>query len=217
MNKTLSKYILFGGVIVIIPLLLFTIKNAMEADNLPAILGERTKDENGEWEYHTIAPFEVTNQDGESLTSADYNEKLYIANFFFTSCPVICPRMTEQINDLYQDYAIYQNELAFISFSIDPARDSVSRLKNFADRFEIDYVNWDFVRTDKETVYQIARNDFLLTALAGTEEANDFIHSEYVTLIDAEQRIRGYYDLSEEEDVAKIKSDLDKLLNYYFK
>lgn len=177
-------------------------------------LGETTKDSDGNKVYHQIGAFEVMNQNGEILTQEDFKGKIHIANFFFTSCPVICPKMTTNLKELIQDELNFP-ELNFISFSIDPKRDSIQKMKTFAEKFEIDESNWHFVRADKKEIYTLARNSYFLVAVEGSQERNDFIHSEQVALVDKNLHIRGFYDAMKEDEVKQLKKDIIKLKKSY--
>lgn len=174
-------------------------------------LGNTTKDEQGNKVYHQIGEFKVVNQFGDTLTQDDMRGKIHVANFFFTSCPVICPKMTTNMKEGVQEKLKNIPELQFISFSIDPKRDSIQKMKKFAERFDIDESNWNFVVADKKDIYVLARNSYFLVAVEGTEERNDFIHSEQVALVDQNLHIRGFYDAMEEADMKQLKKDIIKL------
>jgi protein SCO1 len=177
------------------------------------VLGQTLKDEDGNKIYHTIAEFTVVNQNGDTITQEDLKGKIHIANFFFTSCPVICPRMTVNLQKVQNESSV--PELTFISFSIDPKRDSIQKMKQFAERFDIDESNWHFVRAEKEDIYKLVRYSYFLIAVEGSAEKNDFIHSEQVALIDKDLRIRGYYDAMDDEGIKQLTKDIKKLHKSY--
>jgi len=177
------------------------------------VLGQTTTDENGNRVYHSIADFEVVNQMGDTLRNDDFKGKIHVANFFFTSCPLICPTITQNLRTVQNNLSL--EELVFVSFSIDPKRDSVPRLKQFAERMRVDEANWHFVVADKSSIYLLARNSYFLVAVEGTAERNDFIHSEQVALVDKDMRIRGFYDGMDEQEMVKLESDILKLHRSY--
>lgn len=177
------------------------------------ILGETSRDSNGNVVYHTIAPFETINQKGEVISDTDFKGKIHVANFFFTSCPLICPTITQNLRTVQNNLSY--DDLAFVSFSIDPKRDTIGRLKQFAERMRVDESNWHFVVAVKSEIYLLARNSYFLVAVEGTADRNDFIHSEKVALVDKELRIRGFYDGMDELEMVKLERDIIKLHNSY--
>lgn len=208
------KYIFVGVIALIIAFVGYAMFNLSENIGELPILGETIKDNDGNKIHHTISSFEVINQFGDTLTEKDFKGKIHIANFFFTSCPVICPKMTTNLKEQIQD-ELEIPELEFISFSIDPKRDSIQKMKAFAEKFKVDESNWQFVRADKKEIYLLARNSYFLVAVEGSEERNDFIHSEQVALVDKDLQIRGFYDAMKEDEMKKLKKDIIKLKKSY--
>lgn len=208
------KYIFVGVISLMVAFIGYAMFNLNENVGKLPILGETVKDNDGNKIYHTISSFEVINQFGDTLTEKDFKGKIHIANFFFTSCPVICPKMTTNLKEQIQD-DLDIPELEFISFSIDPKRDSIQKMKTFAEKFEVDESNWHFVRADKKEIYILARNSYFLVAVEGSQERNDFIHSEQVALVDKDLQIRGFYDAMKEDEMKKLKKDIIKLKKSY--
>lgn len=208
------KYILVGILSMVLAFAGYSFINLITDYTELPYLGETIKDSEGNKVYHQIGSFEVINQNGEVLTEEDFKGKIHIANFFFTSCPVICPKMTNNLKDYVQN-ELNIPPLEFISFSIDPKRDSIQKMKAFAEKFGVDESNWHFVRGDKKEIYKLARNSYFLVAVEGSEERNDFIHSEQVALVDKELHIRGFYDAMKEEEVKQLKKDIIKLNKSY--
>jgi protein SCO1/2 len=159
---------------------------------------------------HTIAGFELTNQRGNNSTTEEWKDKIIVANFFFTHCPVICPKMTANLKEVQEVFKGEEN-LMFISFSVDPERDSVAQLKKFAKRFNLDERNWQLLTGPKKEIYRLARKSFQVVATDGDGGDDDFIHSDQLILIDTKKRIRGYYEGTEEKEAAQLIKDIKKL------
>lgn len=159
---------------------------------------------------HKIQDFELINQDGQRRAFHEWKGQIIIADFFFSHCPVICPKMTGNLkklsNQFQQDKGIH-----FISISIDPERDSAAQLKSYAHRFSIDTRKWDLLTGNKKDIYKLARNSFMVVATDGDGGPTDFIHSDKLVLIDRIGRIRGFYDGTDETAINKLSHDIKKL------
>ena len=156
---------------------------------------------------HTIADFELTNQNGEIITNKDYENKIYIADFFFTRCQSICIAMAYNMSEL-QAYYIDDNELMFLSHSVTPYIDSVAVLKEYADKKGVIDGKWNVTTGSKKHIYELARKSYFAVLDEGSGDENDFIHTEQFILVDKEKRIRGYYDGTDKKDIEKLKEDL---------
>ena len=164
-----------------------------------------------EGEQFTIKDFQLKNQNNNTVTLQQWKGKIVLANFFFTHCPVICPKMSGNLKGVQA--AFHGNEkLQFTSFSVDPERDSVPQLKAFAKRFGIRQ-NWDLLTGDKTVIYTLARKSFSVAADEGDGGEHDFIHSEKLVLIDQNQRIRGYYNGTSATAAQQLIQDIKKLQN----
>lgn len=163
-------------------------------------------------EDHRIEDFELLNQDGLLKGTAGWNGKIVVADFFFTHCPTICPKMTMSLKKVRSSF---ENDTTVLinSISIDPERDSSSRLKEYAGDFGINTKNWELLTGDKKEIYRMARNSFMVVATDGDGGPDDFIHSESLVLIDRRKRIRGYYDGTNETEVKQLIRDIKKLKN----
>jgi protein SCO1 len=213
MKSNEIKYVIYLGLALLLGYGIYEANNLhSDMSELP-ILGQTLKDENGNLFHHTIDTFTTINQHGESVTAENLVGKIHVANFFFTSCPVICPKMTLNLKSVQENVDV--PDLYFVSFSIDPKRDSIQKMKQFAEKFEIDESNWHFVRAEKEIIYKLVRNSYFLVAVEGSSEKNDFIHSEQVALVDKELRIRGFYDAMDEDGIKQLKKDIVKLYKSY--
>ena len=164
--------------------------------------------------YHTIADFSLTNQNGITITQSDYKGKIYIADFFFTTCPTICPIMTKNMVGI-QEQIIDDDEVLLLSHSVTPDIDSVAQLKKYALEKGVNDAKWNLVTGDKKQIYQLARKSYLAVKNDGDGGPFDMIHTENFILVDKEQRIRGFYDGTKTEDIEKLLKDLDILKASY--
>jgi protein SCO1/2 len=161
---------------------------------------------------HKIADFTLTNQDGTPAGTSQWKEKIVVADFFFTHCPVVCPKMTASIKRVQEKYA-EDPALYFTSITVDPDRDNATRLKEYTRERGINTDNWDLLTGTKKEIYALARNSFLIVATDGDGGPDDFIHSEKLVLIDSKKRIRGFYDGTSESEVNQLIIDIKKLKN----
>ena len=163
---------------------------------------------------HTIDDFELINQNGEIITNADYEGKIYIADFFFTRCNNICIAMAYHMSELQEFYKDDQ-EIMFLSHSVTPVIDSVPVLKKYAIENGVIDGKWNLTTGLKTHIYDLARKNYFAVLDEGDGDENDFIHTEQFVLIDKERRIRGFYDGTEKEDMEKIKKDITILKKEY--
>ena len=163
---------------------------------------------------HTIADFELTNQNGEKITNKNYKDKIYVADFFFTRCQTICIAMAYNMSEL-QDFYKNDDDILFLSHSVTPVIDSVAALKEYADRKGVIDGKWNITTGAKTHIYELARKSYFAVLDEGTGDENDFIHTEQFVLVDKEKRIRGYYDGTEKEDMKKLKKDILLLKEEY--
>ncbi len=160
--------------------------------------------------YHTIADFALINQNGDTITQEDYKDKIYIADFFFTTCQTICPKMTGNMVKIQE--TIKENpDVMLISHSVTPDIDSVAQLKKYALEKGVIDAKWNLVTGDKKQIYDLARKSYLV-AKDVEYHPYDLVHTENFVLIDKKRRIRGFYDGTSEEEVQKLLDDLKILL-----
>lgn len=164
--------------------------------------------------YHTVGDFSLTNQNGETITQDDYLGKIYIADFFFTTCPTICPIMTMNMADL-QNRTIEDDGVLLLSHTVTPEIDSVAQLKKYAQEKGVDDTKWNLVTGDKKQIYELARKSYLAVQNDGDGGPFDMIHTENFILVDKEKRIRGFYDGTKKEEVNRLMTDLNILKNSY--
>ena len=164
--------------------------------------------------YHSIADFKLINQNGDTITQNTYADKIYVADFFFTTCPSICPVMTANLAEV-QDEFKDDNEVLLLSHSVTPEIDSVAQLKKYAIEKGVIDQKWNLVTGDKKQIYELARKSYLAVMDDGDGGAYDMIHTENFMLIDKERRIRGYYDGTNKEEVEKLIRDIEILKSTY--
>jgi protein SCO1/2 len=158
-----------------------------------------------------VKPFEFIDQKGSVVNNATFEGKIFVTDFFFTSCPSICPVMTKQMLRIHDAFP-NNNGIAFLSHTIDPVRDSVATLQAYAEKIGItSNERWHFVTGEKDALYKMAEN-YMITAFEDDEVPGGFEHSGYFILVDGKQQIRGYYDGTDEQDVSLLIEDLNILL-----
>jgi protein SCO1 len=166
--------------------------------------------------YHKISNFKFVNQDSAAVTNETFSGKIYVADFFFTSCRTICPVMKTQMLRVH-DATKNDPEIMILSHTIDPAYDTVGLLRDFAERLGVKSDKWHFVTGEKDSIYNIAQKSYFATAMEDKSEPDGFIHSGAFLLIDKERRIRGKYDGTREEDVDRLLADIARLKKEYGK
>lgn len=142
---------------------------------------------------HSIADFKFTNQNGKTITQKDYEGKIYVADFFFTTCPTICPKMTNNMAWL-QNQLKDNPKVMLLSHSVTPDIDSVPVLKKYAIEKGVNDSKWNLVTGDKKDIYYIARKSYLAVKTGDPSEMYDMVHTENFVLVDAKRRVRGFYD-----------------------
>ena len=156
---------------------------------------------------HVIADFAFTNQNGKTITQKDYEGKVYVADFFFTTCQSICPIMTDNMVWL-QDQIKNNPDVMLLSHSVTPDIDNVSVLKAYAQRKGIIDSKWNLVTGNKKSIYYIARKSYLAVKTGKPEELYDMVHTENFVLVDQKRRVRGFYDGTKLEEVKKLLEDI---------
>ena len=164
--------------------------------------------------FHKIAPFSLTNQNGLIVTEKDYMNKIYVADFFFTTCPSICPKMTENMG-LIQENIKTDNQVLLLSFSVTPEIDSVQQLKRYAIEKGVIDSKWNLLTGDKKEIYELARKSYLAVKSNGDGGEHDMIHTENFILVDPEKRIRGFYDGTDINAMDELLSDIKVLQMEY--
>ncbi len=159
--------------------------------------------------YHTIPFWSFENQDGKMVGTNDYQGELYIADFFFSHCPSICPTMLENMKHVQKELEDYN--INIISYTVDPKNDHVERLKWYTENNQIDTKNWNFVTGIQQDIYELGVKGYLVPNQEDALAPGGFLHSEKFILIDKKSRIRGFYDGTEEHDIEKLIKDVKTL------
>ncbi len=203
----------------LLPVMIILLAIACKPGNKPdvsqldlPILGERYVDDNQDTVYHRIADFSLVNQLGDTITNSDVSGKVYVADFFFTSCPTICPVMKKEMLRVYEKYQENPN-FKILSHSIDVAHDTPEVLKDYAERLGVnDARTWNFLTGDQEKIFELGQTSYLTTAMADQLEPGGFLHSGAFLLIDQQGRIRGVYDGTKSDQVDRLINDIPKIL-----
>ncbi len=222
MKDFFKKYKLFFGVFFgIAAIVLYLFYNALKPIKVlpvyqPAMVNYELVDSTLQHikKFHQIAPFRLTNQNGKIITQQDYQDKIYVADFFFTTCPTICPKMTENMA-LIQAKILDDSQVKLLSFSVTPQIDSVAQLKRYAIEKEVNDQKWNLVTGDKKEIYTLARKSFLAVKEDGDGGPFDMIHTENFILVDPEKRIRGFYDGTDIKAMEKLLQDIKTLKQEY--
>ncbi len=166
--------------------------------------------------FPKVPAFEFVNQEGEPFSSEkQLAGKIYVADFFFTSCPTICPKMKSELLRVYDQFSANSN-FGIVSFTIDPEHDTVAVLKDYADRLEVKSNSWNFLTGNRDTIYNLAAKGFLSIAKEDADEPGGFIHSGYFLLIDPNKHLRGVYDGTDPKDVDRLLKELPVLIEEFF-
>ena len=163
--------------------------------------------------YHRISDFSLLNQNGNNVTQEDYKNKIYVADFFFTTCPDICPIMTG--NMLYLQENLKDTNVMLASFSVTPKIDTVEVLKEYSTLKGVDDSIWNLMTGDKKQIYDLARKSYLVAKAIPDGKNHGMIHTENFVLVDRDKRIRGYYDGTNIEDMDKLLDDIQILIKSY--
>lgn len=178
----------------------------------PTMVNSELVDSTKQWvkKYHSIADFKLVNQNGDTITQKDYENKIYIADFFFTTCPTICPIMTDHMVKL-QEKLKDQEDVLLLSHSVTPEIDSVSVLKTYSEKKGVNDAKWNLVTGDKKQIYDLARKSYLVAKDEPFGGEYDMIHTENFVLVDTKKRIRGFYDGTNWEEMEELLMDVEIL------
>ena len=224
MRSFFAKFKFFGIVLFIISAVIVALfYNALQPKKIlpiyqPAMVNFELVDSTLQHvkKYHTIADFSLTNQNGKTVTQEDYKDKIYVADFFFTTCPTICPIMTKNMASL-QEKILHDQDVMLLSHSVTPEIDSVPQLKKYALEKGVRDSKWNLVTGDKKQIYELARKSYMAVKTDGDGGKYDMIHTENFILVDKERRIRGFYDGTKPEEMEVLLEDLETLKSSYAK
>lgn len=192
----------------------FINKNEQKPLRLLPYFGMKRSMMPGDTNYHSVKPFMFTDQYGEKVTEETVNGKIYVADFFFTTCQSICPIMSNQLERVYQKFK-NNPDVMILSHTVDPEEDSVNVMMNYAKIHGVTDKRWLFLTGEKKHLYEMARKSYLLNAEEGNGDAEDFIHTQNFALVDKEKHLRGFYDGTDSIDVSRLITDIELLLQEY--
>jgi protein SCO1 len=162
--------------------------------------------------FHKIGNFSFTNQEGKEISNFTTDGKVYVADFFFTTCPTICPIMKTQMLRVYEKFKDEPNFM-ILSHTLDPEHDTAELLKDYAAKIGVeDDKTWQFLTGDQEKIFEIGQTSYLTTAMSDKNEPGGILHSGAFVLVDKDGHIRGVYDGTKEEQVNKLLNDIPKLV-----
>jgi len=180
-------------------------------ENILPIYGHKELDSDGDTIYHVVEDFSFTNQDGITITKKDTKGEIYIADYFFTHCPTMCPAMTGQMKRVQNALP----EVTILTHTCDPKNDSVGQLKSYVEKRGINTDNWHFLTGAKADLYDHGYYSYMMSTSEDVLAPGGFLHSPYFALVDRSHRIRGMYDGTNTEEVNKLIDDAKKLLKSY--
>ncbi len=218
MKSIFFKYrIFFGVVLVFSSITIYLFYTALKPNKSlpiynPADVNPELVDSTVQYisKYHTIADFSFVNQNGKTITQKDYEGKVFVADFFFTTCGSICPKMTTNLAEVQK--AILNNpKVMLLSHTVFPETDSVPVLKAYALKNGVIDSKWNLVTGDKKEIYTMARKSYLAVKLGKPEQLYDMVHTENFVLVDTKKRVRGFYDGTKKEDMKRLIEDINFL------
>jgi protein SCO1 len=177
---------------------------------LPIVGNRLGVTEKGDTIFPTIPNFAFVDQNGDTVRNADFENKIYVVDFFFTHCPTICPKVTAQMLRVYERFKD-SSEVRLLAHSIDPKRDSVGRLHDYADKLGAKAPKWRFVTGERDSIYSIA-DDYFSIAKEDPKSPGGFDHSGRLILVDKKRRVRSFCDGTDAEDVSRFMDDIERLL-----
>jgi protein SCO1 len=160
--------------------------------------------------YGTVPAFQLVNQNGQPFGSAQLADKIWIADFIYTTCPGPCPMISSRMSELQKP--LEKSDVHLVSFSVDPEKDTPQVLRGYAEKLQADPARWDFLTGPKSAIYKLSHDGFKLAVSDGSDEQGIPVHSTRMVLVDRHGRIRGYYDATEADAVTKLVADANHLL-----
>ncbi|MDF0714574.1 SCO family protein [Muricauda sp. 334s03] len=215
MASFFAKYKLFGIVMLALSaVIVYLFYNALQPKKMlpvyqPSMVDKSLVDSTLHYtkKYHKVADFALVNQNGDTITQENYKDKIYVADFFFTTCLTICPIMTKNMGEIQEAIKDDPN-IMLLSHSVTPQIDTVAQLKRYALEKGVIDSKWNLVTGDKKQIYELARKSYLAVKNDGDGGPFDMIHTENFILVDKEKRIRGFYDGTNREDIDKLLADI---------
>lgn len=161
--------------------------------------------------YPKISDFSFIDQNNTVITNKNFDNKIYVADFIFLSCPTICPKMNVEMKKVYDAYK-HNPEVSFLSHTIDPKNDTTEKLKEYATALKIDDSKWRFVNGNRDSIYSIATKSYFTTAYPDAKEPGGFVHGGGLLLVDKNRHIRGVYDGTDPKETQRLITDIKILL-----
>lgn len=207
--------IVMVGIFIVYPILkpIKTLKIYQPSDINPLLVDSSDRKTTTD---HTIANFTLVNQNGDTVTDKITENKIYVADFFFTTCKSICPKMSNSMAILQKEF-LTDSSVILLSHSVTPEIDSVPVLAEYAKRFGVDSKKWQLLTGDKKQIYKLARKSYFVVLDEGDGGVQDFIHTENFVLVDKEKRIRGFYDGTSPTEIDRLIGDIQILKDTYVK
>ncbi len=191
-------------------LLLFISSCIQTAPEKLPILGEK-EEVDGVTKYHEISDFQFTDQDGQIITNETFKDKVYLVDFFFISCQTICPKVAQQMLRIHDEFE-NDDRVELLAHTIDPKRDTIERLKWYADKLGVKANKWHFVTGEKDKLYDMA-DEYFIVAKEDADAPDGFDHSPTIILVDKDRRVRSFCNGTDPEAVDRLMNDVETLLN----
>ena len=210
--KAYKKFaIVFGVISIIIIAIIYNTLNVYQPLPIyqPAMVSTELVDSTIQHQkkYHKIADFSLTNQNGKTITQNNYKNKIYVADFFFTTCQTICPIMTNHMVEIQKEI-VNDPDVMLLSHSVTPEIDTVAQLKRYAEEKGVNDKKWNLVTGNKKEIYKLARKSYLAVKDNGDGGPFDMVHTENFMLIDKKRQIRGFYDGTNPKDIDRLLEDI---------
>jgi protein SCO1 len=192
----------------------FVNKNQALPVRLLPYFGKKNTLSKGDTTYHTVKPFCFTSQYNQKVTEETISGKIYVTDFFFTTCQSICPIMSNELERVYKEFK-NNNTVLILSHTVEPEIDSLPLLLKYAQFHNVSDTKWLFLTGDKKQLYDMARTGYLLNNEVGNGDADDFIHTQNFALVDKERHLRGFYDGTDSADVTRLIKEIKLLVEEY--
>ncbi len=192
----------------------FINKNEQKPIRTLPYFGQKNSEKTGDTTFHTVKPFSFVNQYNEKVTEETVKNKIYVTDFFFTTCQSICPVMSTELERVYKQFS-NRKDVLILSHTVMPEEDSVNVLMDYAKLHDVKDKQWLFLTGDKKQLYDMARKGYLLNSEIGNGDEEDFIHTQNFALIDKERHLRGFYDGTDSIEVTRLIADINLLLEEY--
>lgn len=208
-----GKILVLGFLLLMAPVAFLVLRTGKHHFRYLPYYGEKEVNAPGDTTYYQVPPFTFTDAYGNTVSDRSTEGKIIVADFFFTRCTSICPRMSAQMQQLQfkLDEPAFK-DILFLSHTVDPANDSLPVLRKYARKLEADSSRWKFVTGDAAAIYRQGNNGYLLSALEDSTAAEQFVHDERFVLVDKRRHIRGYYDGTNTEEMGRLVTDIKMLM-----